>query len=68
MSPADLTITEETKLKVLRGILPLLEEARDISSQWNGDEPGHLEDQAHICDEIFKTAEKLQNLIKELEE
>ena len=63
----DLTITEATKLKVLQGIIPLLEEARNISSQWNGDESGHLEDQAHICDEIFETATKLQELIEELE-
>lgn len=63
----DLTITEKTKLKVLEGIIPLLEEARDISSQWNGDEPGYQEQQAHICDEIFETAMKLQELIAELD-
>lgn len=64
----DLTITDKTKLKVLEGLVPLMEEARDISSQWDGDNAGTLEDATHVADELFETAEKLQRLITELEE
>lgn len=41
---------------------------QELSGQWNGDESGRLEDQAHICDEVIEHIDQIEVLLKELEE
>lgn len=43
------------------------EEVEDIAGQWNGDNSGRLEDQAHICLEILDKVKEIEVLIEELE-
>lgn len=64
----DTTITDKTKLLLLEGIVPLLEEARAIMGQWDGSVPGAQEQRSNICNDIFESAIKLQSSIKELED
>jgi len=42
--------------------------ADGISAQWNGDESGLQEDNAHLATEIINQLEIVSELIKELEE
>jgi len=57
--------------KTTYALLPLLAkvaaEAEYVSGEWNGDESGTLEDRAHLADEITETANKLAELIADLE-
>ena len=46
----------------------IIQDAIKVSGEWNGDEPGSLEDRAHCADEIVKKAEELRELIESLEE
>lgn len=47
-------------------LLKLKEEAERISGNWNGDNPGFAEDQAHIANEIIEKVDELLDLIEEL--
>lgn len=40
--------------------------AFNISSQWNGKNPGRLEDRAHMANDIIKKSEELQELLVEI--
>jgi hypothetical protein len=42
--------------------------ADDMAAQWNGDESGLQEDNAHLAREIINHLEFVTDLIKELEE
>jgi len=44
----------------------LIKECEGIAGRWNGDEPGYLEDQAHIANDIIEKANELIVLINEL--
>jgi hypothetical protein len=46
----------------------IIQDAIQVSSEWNGDEAGSQEDRAHAADEIAEKAEELRKLIEELEE
>lgn len=62
---------EELDSKTLFTLNPLLgkliEQAENVSGEWNGDESGTLEDRAHIADDIVLAATELQDLIAQLE-
>ncbi len=38
-----------------------------LGGQWDGDLPGRLEDQAHICGEILDHIKEIEKLLEELE-
>ena len=44
----------------------LKKELEEISSEWNGDEPGIAEDRCHTAEEAIKQITKLEELLKEL--
>lgn len=48
-------------------LLALKKEAEEISGNWNGDDPGYAEDQAHIANDIIEKVDELLDLIKELD-
>ncbi len=37
----------------------------DLAGQWNGDNPGRLEDQASLCKELREVARDFQRLLEE---
>jgi hypothetical protein len=43
----------------------LIKEAEAISGEWNGDEPGLMEDRAHIANDVIETTQKLIELLNE---
>lgn len=47
-------------------LLKLIKECEEIAGNWNGDEPGYQEEQAHIANEIIEKSNELINLINEL--
>lgn len=47
-------------------LLKLRKEAEEISSNWNGDEPGYREEQASIANDIIEKVDELLVLIEEL--
>ena len=47
-------------------LLKLIKEMEKVSGQWNGDESGYQEDQAHIADDIIEKSKELIDLINEL--
>lgn len=44
----------------------LIQECKEIAGNWNGDNPGYEEDQAHIAEEIIEKSQELLQLINEL--
>lgn len=46
----------------------LIEATQQIAGEWNGDEPGTQEDQAHLANDIIEKATELRDLIKEMKE
>lgn len=50
----------------LNALAKIKEEANLISGQWNGDEPGLAEENAHIAEDIIKKVEELEELITSL--
>lgn len=61
-------VSDKHLMALLEAIIPVLEDLRDISGNWNGDEAGHEEEQAHIADEAFRYLTKAMDSIKELNE
>jgi len=37
----------------------------ELAGRWNGDLPGRLEDEAHVCTDISRTIDELQKLLDE---
>jgi hypothetical protein len=54
----------EQRLKFLEDIK---EEFAQISSEWNGDEPGVLEELSNFSNEIYDKCDELIALLKEVE-
>lgn len=52
----------------MENLLKFKARIEEIAGEWNGDLPGRLEDQAHICEEILEHVKQIEVLIKELEE
>ena len=46
----------------------LIVDANQVMGEWNGDEPGRLEDRTNVAEEIIAKAEELRTLIEEIEE
>ena len=44
----------------------LKKELEEISSEWNGDNPGITEERSHIAEEALEQITKLEELLKEL--
>ncbi len=51
---------------IIKEIYETIKEMEDIRGQWNGDEPGYMEDQANIATDIIEKALELKKLINEL--
>ena len=47
-------------------LLKLKKECEEIAGNWNGDESGYMEDQAHIALDIIEKVDELIELINEL--
>lgn len=59
-------VSSEKKVSPLEEhLLKLKKEAEEISGNWNGDESGYQEDQAHIAEEIIEKVDELLKLINE---
>jgi hypothetical protein len=46
----------------------IIQDAIQVSAEWNGDEAGREEDRAHLANEIVEKAEELRKPLEELEE
>ncbi len=44
----------------------VIDKQTNISSAWNGDEPGQAEDDAHTADDLVKLAQPLLEELREL--
>lgn len=49
-------------------LITLKQDAEALGSQWNGEDSGKLEEQAHICGEIVDLVNKTITLLEELNE
>ena len=63
MNPHDISVNTH-----YQNLTNLISEAIDVAGYWNGDESGHLEDLAHIANDIEKKAEELRALLDEYAE
>lgn len=61
-------IEDKKVLRFLDAVIPVLEDLRAISSNWNGDNAGLEEEQAHRADEAFNAIMRAQELITEINE
>lgn len=43
----------------------LEKECGELAGMWNGDNPGRLEDQAHVCNDIIEASKVLRELLDE---
>ena len=50
---------------MIEALQKLIKECEAEAGRWNGDEPGRLEDEAHIANEIIEKAKELIALINE---
>lgn len=64
---SDLNIEELVRLESINVDLAWLTTLTDkLAGKWNGDEPGELEELAHLCTEIKELSEKLLEATTEL--
>jgi hypothetical protein len=57
----------ENKYRHCASLSYIIQDATNVSGEWDGDFAGQLEDRAHLADEIVSKAEELRKLIEELE-
>ncbi len=51
----------------IKQLITLKQDMEALASNWNGDDSGKLEDQAHICGEVIDHVTATITLLEELE-
>lgn len=68
-TPLGATYHKQTEIEYyIDELNDLISYVDDIASEWNGDQPGRLEDRAVIATDVMEKAQELKNLLKQLEE